>query len=198
MKGGGGTLVLACSPRRGGNTDTAAAVAAENLGSGRDVAYLRDHDVLPCVSCGYCSAHPGGPCPLTARDGSAPLLASLEKAASVLVVSPVYFYHVPAQLKALMDRTQPWWTRRAALGLGPGGERVAHAVLIAARPKGDKLFDGAVLSLRYWLGCFGFTLAEPLTLYGLDAPGDLARSSAALEKIAGYAETIRAASVSGT
>lgn len=199
----GEILILACSPRKSGNSDTAAAAVAGILEAGQRVTALRDHTVLPCVSCGYCSRHPGGPCPFMTKDDSGPLFAALERASALVLVSPIYFYHLPAQLKALVDRSQPWWTLRAAQGLpsggnpAPDGKRVAYPILVAARPRGEQLFEGSLLTMKYWLPCFGYSLAEPLTLYGLDAAGALSGSPRAMERVREYAGRIRTAMPAG-
>jgi len=180
------TMILACSPRRGGNCDTAAAITRETGGGAvPPVTALRDHAVLPCASCGYCAKHPGR-CPLQDKDDSATLFELLQSASKLVLIAPVYFYHLPAQLKALIDRSQPWWTlRETGKGL-PRGSRLAYPILVAARPSGKRLFEGSLLTLRYWLDLFGYDLVEPLTLYGLDGPLDLAGDAAQRATVARY------------
>ena len=158
---------------------------------------LRDFRVAPCVGCGCCTraAERAGSeglcpwpakngqeclqgkllgCPLSAADDSGPLLSALAGAGALAIIAPIYFYHLPAQLKALIDRTQPFWAlQQAGLSGCFAAARLCHVILIGARPKGDKLFEGSLLSLRYALGPLGLRLAEPLLLYGLDQPSDL-------------------------
>ncbi|SBW05271.1 putative Iron-sulfur flavoprotein [uncultured delta proteobacterium] len=190
-----GPLLLACSPRSGGNSDTAISVV-QSLMDGADssapsVTFLRNHPVLPCVSCGHCARHKLA-CPLAARDESAPLFDALQSASALVLAAPVYFYHVPAQLKALIDRSQPWWMLRDAWKETPFPRRTAHIILIAARPQGQKLFEGSLLSLRYWLDLFGYDLAEPLTLHGLEGPDALRENTEQYARLVRYAETIKA------
>ncbi|MDL2210831.1 NAD(P)H-dependent oxidoreductase [Desulfovibrio sp. OttesenSCG-928-O18] len=181
------TLILACSPRRGGNCDAAAAVIRETGGDIPPAAALRDHAVLPCISCGYCEKHPGE-CPLQAQDDSAALFNLLQNASKLVIIAPIYFYHLPAHLKALIDRSQPWWFLRQTPAAPPRGVRLAYPVLVGARPAGKRLFEGSLITLRYWLDLFGYTLAEPLTLYGLDGPTDLAENAAQREAVVRYAQ----------
>lgn len=181
-------LYLGCSPRRGGNSDTALSLAREALG-GPPPLFLRDRTVLPCVSCGHCAGHKGE-CPLTERDGSAFLFDALQRAPVLILAAPIYFYHVPAQLKALMDRSQPWWMLRDAWREAPPVRKNAHVILLAARPKGPRLFEGALLSLKYWLDLFGFDIAGSLTLYGLDGPDDLRKNRALRLSVSRFAEEV--------
>lgn len=178
-------LVLACSPRAGGNSDTIAAIAGREP-PGATVLHLRGYPVLPCISCGYCTAHPGGPCPQGAKDASRALFAAMREAASLTVVSPIYFYHLPSQFKAFIDRAQPLWTLCNASGGFPSPTRRAGIILLAGRKSGTRLFEGSILTLRLWLKLFGFTPADPLELYGLDAPGDAAASDATREAVRRY------------
>lgn len=185
-------LFLACSPRAGGNCDSALAIVRESLPDCRfQFAHLRDHPVMPCTSCGNCSRRKLS-CPLASKDASAGLFDALQTASVLVLASPIYFYHVPAQLKALMDRSQPWWMLRDVWKEIPARRRVAHVILMGARPRGARLFEGSLLSLRCWLGLFGFTLAEPLTLYGLEGPDALRENPAHHNAVTRYAGSIRA------
>ena len=213
--GWSGCGLLACSPRPGGNSDTAARLFAEGYASVQDEApfpvFLRDYGVLPCTACDAClhtvqkhgrnapasSPHalfgqsPGETlrlgCPLALKDDSAPLLTFLAETPALCLVSPIYFYHLPALLKALVDRTQPFWHLRN-LGISPfsGQERICHIILLGAREQGERLFEGSLLTLKYALAGLGLRPAEPLLLYGLEGADDLAGNNAAQERVRDY------------
>ena len=171
-------MILACSPQAGGNTDAAAAVLRRVLAEcGRAVepVYLRDYHILPCQGCNACAA-PGNACVLVGKDDTQALLERLSSAKMVFWLSPVYFYHLPAQAKALVDRAQAFWHARqqrveSIMALPP---RKACPLLIAARSAGDNLFKGSLYTLQYCLKIFNIHLGEPLLLTGLDRPGELA------------------------
>ena len=181
-------LVLACSPRKGGNCDLAASLVHKAV-EGSRLLFLRDTAVAPCVSCGSC-ATPHAHCPQEQTDASAPLFAALERASALVIVAPVYFYHIPAQLKSLVDRTQICWRAKQATAAAGGSfppSRPAWSVLVGARPTGAKLFEGSLLTLRYWFDALGYTPGAPLTLYGLDGPADLAGSQTQQKAVRQYA-----------
>ena len=195
-------LLLACSPRRGGNSDTALELARGTIYGPEaqtppvtmpPVTYLRDHSVLPCISCGHCERH-AGECPLAARDDSAPLFRALETAPELILSAPIYFYHLPAQLKALMDRSQAVWMLRYVFKRPRPPRRRARVMLMGARQQGEKLFEGSLLSLKYWLELFGYDLAPPLALYGLEGLAALRDSGEKREAVIRYAEAVRAGS----
>ncbi|MHC1790355.1 NAD(P)H-dependent oxidoreductase [Solidesulfovibrio sp.] len=202
-------VVFLCGPRAGGNSDTAGLAFADGLaktGSNPRVLALRDHGVAPCRGCGAC-AGPGHRCPLDREgDAAAMLFAALDAAPLAAFAAPIYFYHVPALFKALIDRAQRRYEIRAAAVAGaalagtpgtaatPGGhlppDRPAYPLLVAGRPQGERLFEGALLTLKYFLWPFGFVLGRPCLLRGLDAPGDLAGNA---EALAGLGEAGQAA-----
>ena len=192
-------LILSCSPRQGGNCDTATALFAESLGLPADMFNmrpLRDSAVSPCVSCGTCDARPGVSCPLESADESAPLLEALVTAPALCVVAPVYFYHLPARMKVLIDRSQAYWAAKTANmplpGLVPRPlRRRAWVILLAGRKQGKQLFTGSLLTLKYWLRIFNIEMEPPLLLRGMERVGDISASSESRARIAEYAAGAR-------
>lgn len=157
------------SPRAGGNSDAAADLLAD-LVSGA-VLRLRDFDVLPCTGCGACART--GRCVLASEDRAEELFGHVEAASGLILTAPVYFYHLPAQAKAWIDRSQSRYLAREG-GMRPrGSRRRAHAVLLAGRPRGERLFAGILSTLRYFLDVLDFDLVDTALARGVDAPGDV-------------------------
>ncbi|MBU4190811.1 MAG: flavodoxin family protein [Pseudodesulfovibrio sp.] len=175
-------VIYACSHRRGGNSDRAAqwlAAGVREAGGQADILYVRDHEVRPCLACGYCD-EPGGRrgrdlCVLGPGDAAWDLFEPLLTARAVLFASPIYFYHLPSMFKTWIDRSQQFWAARAegAPWLTELPRRTARAVFLAGRPRGDKLFEGATVTLKYFLHNFAMPLDEPLAFRGVDEPDDL-------------------------
>lgn len=180
-------LVLLCSPRKKGVSDTAAQLFAQGLtecGMPAQVLALRDYAVTGCTGCGACTPPPHQ-CMLADTDDAETLFTALATAKLLLIASPIYFYHLPAHFKALIDRSQRFWVQHQA------GEaetpkywqtkdtrhkrhtRPALAILTAGRSCGTQLFKGALLSLNYFLASLGTTLCETRQLRGLETVEDL-------------------------
>ena len=200
-------FALACSPRRGGNTDAAAQAFCQGFtveGGRIDPLCLRDQRILPCVACDACSrfapayvarqeeagpavlaGHAARICPLAAQDDSTELFARLYTAQALFIASPIYFCHLPAQLKGFIDRGQTFWMLRShqepAITSLP--ERPAWMALTAGQPRGERMFEGALLTLRHFCELFNFKLQKPLLLPGFDGLTDLARTPPALEHV---------------
>lgn len=102
-------VILSGSPRKGGNSeilcDQFAQGAAE---AGHRVEKIRvaEKDIHPCIACYHCRDH-GGECVF--RDDMAEVLQKMIDADVLVLASPVYFYSIDAQLKALIDRTVARW-----------------------------------------------------------------------------------------
>ncbi|MBQ3170739.1 MAG: NAD(P)H-dependent oxidoreductase [Mailhella sp.] len=179
-------FIASCSPRKGGNCDFAASLVERTLPVPCSVVRVADAHVRPCSSCGVCDSMPGrctldGPTvlpsstssPMPPKDGAKALFAAMTLAPVTFIVSPIYYYHIPAQAKAWVDRTQRFW---ALNGETPAKGRAMACVLIAARQQGEMLFDGAERSLRWMAKTLGMEWLEPLRLYGLEHASALADS----------------------
>ena len=103
-------LILSGSPRKGGNTEILCARFAEGArDAGHEVETIRvcEKDIHFCTGCDSCIK--SGRCVYKDdMDGIRDMMMS----ADVLVFSsPVYFYTISAQIKALIDRTVPFYTK---------------------------------------------------------------------------------------
>jgi putative NADPH-quinone reductase len=182
----GPPIIFACSPRTGGNSDAAArafAAGIEHAGGRSTTVYLRHQKILPCKGCSACN--PSGRCILRDEDDVESLFALLHEAPFVLFAAPIYFYHVPALFKGLIDRAQSRYVHgmNNEKSLGSLPRRRAYVALCAGRPRGEKLFAGTLLTLQYFLDVFGFSLHDPALFRSMDAPDDFASHAQALERM---------------
>jgi multimeric flavodoxin WrbA len=180
----GSPVLFDCSPRPHGNSDTATRLFAEGVAAGgmaADTLHLRNFMISPCIGCGRCAHDAQGRCFQERDDDTETLFARLLEAPFALFASPIYFYHLPAHFKALIDRSQSYYHRRekgdpSLLSLP---ERPAAVILVAGRPKGERLFEGALLTLKYFLDLFRFRIEEPLLFRGKDGPGEFGADDSA-------------------
>ncbi len=102
-------LILSGSPRRGGNSDILCDEFARGaLESGNAVEKIRvaDRKIGYCRACYACRG--SGVCAI--KDDAAEIVQKMIEADVLVLASPVYFYSIDAQLKALIDRTVARWT----------------------------------------------------------------------------------------
>jgi len=97
-------LGISCSPRPGGNTETmlnASLAAAQEAGAETELVTLAGKTISPCDACYSCRKT--GDCHI--QDDMQDIYPLLFAADGIIIGSPVYFWSVAAQTKALIDRT---------------------------------------------------------------------------------------------
>jgi multimeric flavodoxin WrbA len=165
------------SPRRGGNTQvllSAVARGVESAGGEIEIIRLADLSISGCQSCGGCDKT--GVC--VVKDDMGLLYAKIDEVKRIILASPIYFYGVTAQAKAFVDRAQALWSRKYLLKKkgewqeDPG--RLGFFVSVAAT-KGEKVFDGAVLTAKYFYDAIGFGYGGALLVKGVDKRGEMAK-----------------------
>ena len=97
-------LILSGSPRKGGNTDLLVEAFAKGASQIHHVEVVSVHDykVNPCMGCNACFVSKNNTC---VQKDDIPIIYEKMAHADILVIaSPVYFYGLSAQLKAVIDR----------------------------------------------------------------------------------------------
>ena len=97
-------VVLVGSMRKGGNTDLLAQAFAEGAGKDNtvEIVSVADYKVNPCIGCNSCFTREGNQC--FQKDDMAEIYKKLKVADIMVIASPVYFYGISAELKAIVDR----------------------------------------------------------------------------------------------
>jgi multimeric flavodoxin WrbA len=99
---------------------------------------------------------------------------------AVIVASPIFFYGLTAQLKALIDRCQALWARKYILKQDlPGSDRKGVFIAVGAT-RGNKLFDGAILTVKYFFEAIGVKYVDELLVPGIDKRGEIREHPTAL------------------
>ncbi len=103
-------LILSGSPRKGGNSDMLCdefAKGALEAGNEVEKIFVAEKKIHPCTGCYFCADHEGQ---CAYKDDMAEILQKLIDCDVLVLSSPVYFYSICAQLKAVIDRTVARWT----------------------------------------------------------------------------------------
>ena len=97
-------VILVGSVRTNGNTARLAQSFAEGAAKNNNVEIVSvaDYNVNPCIGCNSCFTREGNQC--FQNDDMVQIYEKLRKADIVVIASPVYFYGISAQLKAIVDR----------------------------------------------------------------------------------------------
>lgn len=102
-------LVLAGSPRKGGNSDLLCDEfirGAREAGCSAEKVYIQNLKIGACRACYGCRGT--GSC--VQKDDMAGLLDKMIAADVIVLATPVYFYSMDGQMKTMIDRTLPRYT----------------------------------------------------------------------------------------
>ncbi len=176
--------IFSCSCRENGNSSFCANLTQKHFPTS-ELYYPCKTSLQHCIACGYCDTH-AGQCihSIKQMDTVSHFYQKLFHAKQVLFIIPIYFYHVPAPLKAFIDRSQAWF--QTPLHQKPAQQTHIKIIFLGAREKGEKLFEGAYLSMKYAMLSIGATIHTPLNLYGLDHKTDLQNNIQAQNQIIDY------------
>ncbi|MGD8258804.1 MAG: flavodoxin family protein [Desulfobacterales bacterium] len=165
------------SPRRKGNTALLlkeAVKGAQDFGANVEEIVLRDLNISPCLEIYGCKE--SGECRI--KDDFQTVRDKILASHGLMIASPVFFYAVSAHLKILMDRFQSLWVKKYWVDNIPGEPQkfIRKGLLISVgATKGKKLFDGILLTLRYFFDVLDMELWKSLLYRGLDFQGDVLR-----------------------
>ena len=163
------------SPRRKGNTAMLlkkAVAGAIETGARVDEIVLRDLKISPCLEIYGCNK--AGECML--KDDFQHARDRILAAQGLILASPVFFYTVSAHTKILMDRFQSLWVKKYWIEKNSREQQTfsRKGLFIAAgATQGKKLFDGILLSLKYFFEVIDMDLWKALLYRGLDFEGDV-------------------------
>src|SRR4030067_1299829 len=168
------------SPRRGGNTDLLleeVLKGAEEEGAEAERLYLRDYSITPCKECHGCD----DTCQCVILDDMEKIYPKLLESEIIVLASPIFFYGVTAWAKALIDRSQALWAKKYLLkdpSLGKGGKKRKGFFISVGATKGQKVFEGSILTVKYFFDTFNAEYAGELVFRGVDAKGDIFKNHA--------------------
>ena len=177
-------LGLFGSPRRGGNTEILLEEVlrgAEKEGAKVERLYLSDFTITPCKECHGCDET--GNCVIL--DDMEKIYPKLLEADVVILASPIFFYGVTAWTKALIDRSQALWVRKYLLkepSLGKEGKKRKGFFISLGATKGQKVFEGSILTVKYFFDTFNADYAGDLLFRGVEAKGDILKHPEALQQ----------------
>ena len=113
-------LGLSCSPRKQGNTVILleqALQGARKDGAETELYSVAGKTIEPCNGCGACRKT--GIC--TIKDDMQEIYGKLLEADGIIFGTPVYFYSINAQTKAIIDRTYAFTTPAQSMANKVGG-----------------------------------------------------------------------------
>jgi len=172
------------SPRREGNTALLlreAVQGAREMGAEVEEVILRDLKMSPCLEIYTCKNT--GRCAI--QDDFQKVYDSILVSQGVILASPIFFYAVSAHTKILMDRCQSLWVKKNWFEGAPTGQSQSQRkglFISVGATKGKKLFDGTLLTVRYYFEAIDCELWKTLLYRQLDFEGDVLKHPEYLEE----------------
>ncbi len=167
-------VALYGSPRRHGNTATLlkqAVAGARDAGARVEEFVLRDLKLSACLEIYSCRQD--GECRI--RDDFQKVREQVLASAGLMLASPIFYYAVSAHTKILMDRFHSLWVKKhwvdANRNPAPGVRRKG-LFISAGATRGKRLFDGTLLSVRYFFDTLDMDLWRALLYRGLEHEGE--------------------------
>ncbi len=166
-------LILEGSPRRNGNSAILSkefARGAEEAGCSVESVQIAHKKISGCLGCNACYRN-GGAC--VQKDDMAEIREKMLAADGIVLASPIYFYSMTAQMKAVIDRTYAFYQQLAG--------KAFYFIITCGAP--DVAFTETMLAALRGFTCCVPNAKEGGAVLGIGAmeAGDI-RSSAAMEE----------------
>ena len=138
-------VVVSTSLRTNSNSELLAKSFVEGAKeAGNEVEYisLKNKDIRFCIGCLACQKT--GHCVI--KDDVADIMNSVLEADVVVWATPVYYYEMSGQMKTLIDRLNPMYSKDYKF-------RDVYLLATAAE-EGDEVFEKVITGLNGWIDCF--------------------------------------------
>ena len=166
-------VILSGSPRKGGNTEILAESFAQGASSKHNVDFIsvRHYHINPCIGCNSCFKRDDQSC--IQKDDMQTVYDKLAKADMLVVASPVYFYGISSQLKALIDRCHN--------PLRDSFKIKKVALLLVGAATLPELFDSILVQYRLCINYFHLEDCGKILVRGVKEKGDIKNTNALKE-----------------
>lgn len=177
-------LGLNGSPREGGNTElllNAFFSGAASSGITGEILTLSNLNIIGCRECLSCFQD--GLCPID--DDMTPIYEKLISAEAIVLASPIFFYGVTSWAKALIDRCQALWARKYILKLHSENTQLPPKkgfFISVGGTKGAKMFDGAILTAKYFFDAVNAGYDAELFFRKIDAKAEILNEPGAIDR----------------
>ena len=167
------------SPRIKGNTDLLldeALNGAQSQGAEIEKIIVDKLKIAPCRE--YYGCLRDGNCVI--RDDMDDIYPKLLSADAIIVASPMFFYGLSSQLKALIDRCQALWAKKYILKQDISDLNRKGAFIAVGATRGKQLFDGSILTVKYFFKAISVEYVGELLVRGVDKKGEIKEHPTAL------------------
>ncbi len=177
-------LAFLGSPREEGNSELMmieAVRAVEEEGHSVTLFRPSEMDISPCTNCGECDET--GEC--IVQDQMKEVYLAIREADRFIISSPIFFFGIPAQLKALIDRCQAIWCEkyllRKPITEGPYGRK--GLLLLVGGMKKEVGYSCSDATATAFLRTISVPEHEVISFQQVDAKGAIRKHPTALKDV---------------
>ena len=139
---------------------------------------LRELQLRPCQGCGHCDRT--GRCVFD--DDISRVYDQINRAKGLILISPIYFGSLSAQMKIFIDRGQAPWAAKERLGYRPPVGRKGYFIAVAGWKDRERFFVNAREIVEIWYRCLGIESRGEAYFSGYDERGAIAKDPRALDR----------------
>jgi multimeric flavodoxin WrbA len=172
------------SPRGGGNTEVLLRETVRPIeNAGHEVAWfnLNDMDIKTCQDCGGCEET--GMC--VYQDDMTLVAEAIRQCDRFILASPIFFFALSAQSKAMIDRCQAFWCEKYLLKRpipeGPEG-RKGLLILVGGMKKEIGIQCGEATAKAFFR-TISVPVHETISFLGIDSKGAISGHESALADV---------------
>jgi multimeric flavodoxin WrbA len=163
------------SPRKKGNTHFLLSTFMENaqkMGARTQTVEVCKKNITPCKELIVCEKK--GYCPID-DDMMHEIYPLIRQAEVIVLATPIFFFNMTSQLKAMVDRCQTFWARKYVFKLNDPAKKIRRGFLLSvAATKGKTLFEGLELTTKYFFDAIDASFEGSLTYRNIEGPKDMA------------------------
>lgn len=177
------TIAFLGSPRENGNSEMLlkeAIKGIETFGLKVKTFNLNALNIKPCQNCGGCDET--GSCIID--DDMSEIYADIRSADRIILASPIFFFALSAQTKAMVDRCQSFWCEKYLLKKpvpeGPHGRK--GLLLLVGGMKRDIGVQCGDATAKAFFRTVNVNHHKVLSFLGVDAQGAILKHPSALQE----------------
>jgi len=178
------------SPRLKGNTDILLnhiLKGAKLKGANIKKVKLVTLKYRGCIECGECEKD--GICSL--KDDFRPFYHDIVSSDAIIIASPIFFYNITSLTQMVIERAQALWIARYRLNKAIITNKSKIGVFVAVgATKGQRLFDGPNLVVRYFFDAIGVKKVSSFLVKGIEKKGEILKQKELLDDAIKFGEEI--------
>lgn len=173
-------LAISGSPRKGNTQELLKKAVEGAVREGGEVkeVFLSELNYSGCMECGGCDET--GVCII--EDDLKYFYQDLMEAQVIILSAPIFFAHLPSQVKAMIDRFQAWWIAKYVLKKPFISRNRLGAFLCVGGQKRRDFFECAKKTVKAYFATANISYEEELFKEGIDKEGEILKDEEALKE----------------